>query len=169
MYDKEYLGAWDLPKGKDTIVTIARVAAKELNNGTKKNRKPVIYFREARSGKGMAVNATNGKTIAAMYGTDTDAWIGKPIALYATTTTFGSEERDCIRVRPRVPRQGGQHRDVSANVAREMLEAFQASQSNAEPAHDPDTGELVDDGAQAAVDEAMSDADRLAAIDRGDA
>ncbi len=100
MFDRDYLGAWDLPH--DVTVTISKVEAKKLRNGSSKaNTKPVLYFQGKE--KGMACNKTNGKTIAAMYGNDVEKWVGKRITLYATTTTFGSDTVECIRIRPRVP------------------------------------------------------------------
>jgi hypothetical protein len=100
MFDRDYIGAWDLG-GKDITKTIARVEAKKLRNRTAANTKPVIFFKGAV--KGFALNKTNGKTIAAMYGTNTDKWIGKAITIYPTTTTFGSDTVECIRVRPGIP------------------------------------------------------------------
>jgi len=101
MFDRDYIGTWDL-MGKDVTKTIARVEAKKLRNKNAANTKPVIFFKGA--AKGFALNKTNGKTIAAMYGTNTDEWIGKAITIYATTTTFGSDTVECIRVRPSIPR-----------------------------------------------------------------
>lgn len=103
MFDRDYIGAWDLPAGRDVVVTIESVKAGELTApGGRKNKKPVIRFvgRE----KGLALNKTNAKAIIGMYGTETSAWAGKRIAIYATRTTFGAEEVDCIRVRPSIPR-----------------------------------------------------------------
>lgn len=103
MFDREYIGAWDLPPGRDVGCVIARVKAGELTApGGRKSKKPVIYF-EGKE-KGFALNKTNAKTIAAMYGNDTSLWIGKAIAIYATRTQFGGEDIDCIRVRPVPPR-----------------------------------------------------------------
>ena len=100
MYDKEYVGAWDLPK--PTTVVISRVEARTLDNGKgKKNKKPAVFF-EGRE-KGLACNATNGKTIAAMYGPNTEAWIGKRITLYAAKTDMAGETVDCVRVKPGIP------------------------------------------------------------------
>ena len=100
MFDRDYLGAWDLPH--DVTVTISKVEARKLKNGSSKaNSKPVLFFQGKE--KGMACNKTNGKTIAAMYGPDIEKWIGKRVTLYATTTTFGSDTVECIRVRPAVP------------------------------------------------------------------
>lgn len=104
MFDREYIGAWDLGD-KDVIVTIVKAQGVELKmQGGIKNKKPVIWFDGKE--KGMVLNKTNSKTIAALYGNDTANWIGKPISIYATRTTFGSEEVDCIRVRPAAPIKG---------------------------------------------------------------
>jgi hypothetical protein len=101
MFDRAYLGAWDLG-GKDVTVRIAKVQGETLNNGKTKNKKPVAYF--DKSTKGLALNKTNSKAIAAMYGNNTDAWIGKLITLYPTQAQMGGDTVDAIRVRPQVPR-----------------------------------------------------------------
>jgi hypothetical protein len=101
MFDREFLGAWDLG-GKDVTVTIAKVEAQILvAQGNKKNKKPVIHF-EGKE-KGMVLNKTNSKIVAAMYGNDTVNWLGKRITLYPTLTTFGNESMECIRIRPLIP------------------------------------------------------------------
>jgi len=103
MLDKQYLYAFDLD-GKDVTVTIDRVVGGELTGeGGKKSKKPLCYFRGSRTGKPLALNSTNCKIIAGMYGNDTDGWIGKRVTLYPTTTSFGSDQVECIRVRNRVP------------------------------------------------------------------
>lgn len=100
--DSGWLYAHHLPKGRDVDVQIAKVTAGEVvGEGGRKARKPVLAFvgKERR----LALNRTNGKTVAALYGTDVESWAGKWITLYATTTTMAGEVVDCIRVRPRVP------------------------------------------------------------------
>lgn len=100
LYDANYIGAWDLTG--DTVVTIEKVEAGELvSEGNKKSRKPILTFKGAQ--KKFAVNKTNGKTIARLYGTDTTKWIGKRITIYPTQTKFGPETVDAIRVRPEAP------------------------------------------------------------------
>lgn len=108
MFDREYLGAWDLVdrdgKPCDVTAEIERVAPGVLTSkGDKKTRKPIIYFRGKE--KGFALNKTNVAIIAKLYTNDTRLWIGKRITMYPTTTTFGRETVDCIRVRPSEPRQ----------------------------------------------------------------
>ncbi len=104
LYDKDFIGSWDLKDDKDTTVTITKVAGGQLTApGGRKSKKPVIYMRGTE--KGFAVNATNGKTIAAMYGKHIEGWVGKRITLYKSTTRNpeGGDEVECIRVRPKVP------------------------------------------------------------------
>ncbi len=103
MVDRDFMFAFDL-QGKDVTVTIDRVVGGELTGpGGKKSKKPLCYFRESKSGKPLAMNATNCKAVAALYGNDTDGWVGKRVTLYPTTTQMGGETGDCIRVRPKVP------------------------------------------------------------------
>jgi hypothetical protein len=46
------------------------------------------------------LNKTNATAIAALLGSpETDAWRGKTIRLYATTTTFGKDTVACVRVK----------------------------------------------------------------------
>lgn len=101
MLDKEHLGAWDLPG--DVTVTIARVEAGVVGRDAKRQRKPILFFAESKTGKGMVANVTNCRTIASLYTNDTRQWVGKPITLYPAKTSMGSEQVDCIRVRPVVP------------------------------------------------------------------
>lgn len=102
MYDKDFLYAYDL-EGRDVTVTIERVQQGTLTGkGGKSNKKPVLYFRGTK--KGLGLNITNARTIAALYGSfDSEQWIGKRVTLYPTTTTFGPDTIDCIRIRNKVP------------------------------------------------------------------
>ena len=103
MMDREYMFAFDL-KGKDVTVTIERVSAGELTAlGGRKSKKPLCWFKEGREKKPLALNSTNCKAIAAMYGNDTEQWIGKRIVIYPTTTQMAGETVECIRVRPQIP------------------------------------------------------------------
>lgn len=104
-YDKEYLGSWDLPPGRDVTVTIESVKGAELDNGKgKKNKKPVIKF--VGKEKKFISNVTNSNAIAGMHGPMVEDWSGKKIALYITQTRDPSSgsQIDCIRVRPTVPK-----------------------------------------------------------------
>ena len=102
MFDREYIGAWDLPPGRDAVVVIREVKGAELTaQGGRKAKKPVVYF-EGKD-KGFVLNKTNGRAIAGMYGPKTEAWTGKPIALFVASVAFGAETVEAIRVRPTPP------------------------------------------------------------------
>lgn len=101
MFDRKYVGAWDLG-GKDVTVKITAVKEENLQNRSGTNKKPVVYL--AGTDKGFALNKTNASTIAAMYGNNTDEWIGRLITIYPTQTSFGPREVDAIRVRPTIPK-----------------------------------------------------------------
>ncbi len=98
LFDKEYLYAYDL-QGKDVTVVIESVKGGTLvGTGGKSNKKPVLRFKGKE--KALALNITNARVIAALYGGfDAELWLGKAITLYPTTTTFGAQTVDCIRVR----------------------------------------------------------------------
>src|SRR6266853_344151 len=104
MYDKDYLGSWDLPPGRDVNVTIESVKSAELVAvGGKKNKKPVISF--VGKEKKFVCNVTNAKAIAALYGNYVEAWKGKRITHYVSQTRDPSTggDIDCLRVRPTTP------------------------------------------------------------------
>lgn len=113
MTDREFIYAFDL-NGKDVTVTISRVEAGTLiGQGGRKAKKPVVHF-EGKE-KGLALNTTNAKTIAALYGNYTEKWIGRSVTLYPTTTQMGGEVVECIRVRPELPKQAaGREKDEVA-------------------------------------------------------
>ena len=101
MFDSEYIASWDLDK--DQTLTIKDVVAAEIEgNKGEKSKKPIVYFEK--TAKGMVLNKTNGKTVAAMYGPNTDDWKGKRITLFASTCEAFGDTVDCIRVRPGVPK-----------------------------------------------------------------
>lgn len=97
MYDSDWLRAVDL-QGKPRIVTIRKVEGGVVQNLTKKSRKPVVYFKEYT--KPLALNKSNGKSIASLYTGETTAWVGKQVVLYETETTMNGDVVPCIRIRP---------------------------------------------------------------------
>ena len=107
LFDKAYIYSYDL-EGRDVTVEIAKVTGGTLvGTGGKSNKKPIVFFKGTE--KGLALNITNARVIAGLYGGfDADKWIGKRITLYPTTTTFGSQTVDCIRIRNVVPKAKGE-------------------------------------------------------------
>lgn len=94
MHPSKWLAAADL-EGDDVVATIKRVTMEEV--GRDGDRKPVIMFEEL--AKGMVANVTNCKTIAKLFGDDTDDWLGKQVTLYEVEVPFNGEQVAAIRVR----------------------------------------------------------------------
>ena len=104
MFDRDYIGHFDLPQGRDVTVTISKVVAGQLTAmGGRKSKKPVVYF-EGKE-KGLICNKTNSKTIASLYGNYVESWVGKRITLYVSMTRNpeGGDDVQCIRIRPQAP------------------------------------------------------------------
>lgn len=105
LFDRDYIGHFDLPGGKDTTLTIKRVVGGELTAmGGRKSRKPIIHFTQE-GVKPLIANKTNSKTISGMYGNIVEAWAGKRVTLYVSMTRNpdGGGEVECIRIRPKIP------------------------------------------------------------------
>lgn len=81
--------------GDEQTVTIKGVTHE--NVGAEKVTKGVVFFNEV--GRGLVLNKVNSRTIAALYGIDTDAWIGKRITIYRSETSYQGKTVPCIRVR----------------------------------------------------------------------
>lgn len=96
MYDSDWLHEYDL-KADEVTVEITAVEAGELKTQGGKKKAPVVRFKGA--DKALALNKTNGKSIAALYGNDTSDWIGKSVTLFRSTTQFGSDTVKCIRIK----------------------------------------------------------------------
>jgi hypothetical protein len=131
MFDKDYLYAFML-NGREATVEIERIRAGQITgDGGKKSKKPICHFKGKE--KPLALNVTNCKTIAAMYGNNTDAWIGKRITIYPTTTDFGGKTIDCIRVRPGVPSGKGQPAAYDEHQAPPVKPSTSVTSDDAEP------------------------------------
>lgn len=170
MFDDIHVKAWDL-EGKDRIVTIEKVTAGELKDKSgKSSKKPIVHL--AGKSKGLVLNKTNMKTVAAMYGYDTRAWAGQKIIIYPTTTSMGGETVDCIRVRPRVPGNALQKNGAMRPDPRDGVWPPQPAQPppgvvpSMTSQDDVETDDEDSDQSDAAEPE-MTDEDRLAAIDAG--
>lgn len=95
--DNRYVAAYELG-GKDVTLKIKSAASASVEGPKGAKRKLIITFEGAR--KPFLSNATNCKTIAAMYGTDVENWVGKAITLFPTTTSSPDGVVECLRVRP---------------------------------------------------------------------
>jgi hypothetical protein len=96
-FPSKYVKAADL-KPEGAVVTIDRLEMEDVGQGKDKRSNPVLYFRNA--SRALVLNSINDETIGKLLGSDDDReWRGQKICLYPTTTTFGKEVVDCVRVR----------------------------------------------------------------------
>lgn len=103
LVNMDYLGAYALPDGNDLTLTISKVV-KELVTGAsgRKEQCMVMYFKEPNY-KPMILNRTNSKSIQALTGSPyVEDWVGQKITLFASTTRFGGDVVECLRIRPTV-------------------------------------------------------------------
>ena len=96
MYPGRFLKA-DMLKGQKVTVTIIQIMGEDLigeNNKTKSEWVVKIKERPLQ----LVLNKTNGFCLYRMFGSDPHSWIDKRITIYPTTTKFGRETLDCIRI-----------------------------------------------------------------------
>jgi len=114
LIETEFLGQWDLPPGRDVIVTIAKVERYTPRQRKKKKRddggfederftRIAISFEKARK-RWLSGPATQA-VIAKMYGNNVEGWVGKKVALYVDhDVKMGRAVVGGIRVRPTPPK-----------------------------------------------------------------
>ena len=97
VFPSKFLVAGDL-NGKSIALKILRAPIETLKNKNGEDTKTVLYFKGAK--KSLPLNRTNWDSVADITGEDdSDNWAGHQIELYPTTTQFGSDVVDCIRIR----------------------------------------------------------------------
>ncbi len=95
-FPSNYVKASDL-NGKPSLLTIRACVREELGQGNDKEKKPVLYFKEAQ--KGLVLNKTNANVIVDAYGKMTEDWEGKTVEVYPARVEFKGNLVDGIRVR----------------------------------------------------------------------
>lgn len=98
--NSKWLAAGDL-QGHEVKVTIAAISVADF----KDEQKPALMF--VGKQKGMALNRTNAKKLAAQYGDEMDSWVGKEIIIYPEVVEFQGKQVDSIRCRPVLPKSEG--------------------------------------------------------------
>lgn len=117
-FPSKWLKADDIDR--ETIVTISDVTMESIGDD---ERKPVVWFQGY--DKGMVMNKTNANNVSALYGPDTDAWLGKPMTLTTAMVDFQGRSTRALRLypppRPRTaPAQN--HAPVNAAMPRQQYD-----------------------------------------------
>lgn len=122
-FPSKYLASTDLG-GKNARVTISHVQMEELKaRDGKTENKMIIYFRGKT--KGMVCNKTNGKTLIAAFGDETDDWAGNEVILFTVMTDVGGETKEGLRLRTPQPKDNPKQftKPTSGPRQQEMAEA----------------------------------------------
>ena len=101
MRDSPWLASEDIKHLGDVDVEIEAVN-KDTDVKFDEGRGKDVAFSLKFKGKGrrLVINATNRKMLTAMYGTDTQEWVGKTITLYVQSgIRVGKDTKDGIRIR----------------------------------------------------------------------
>jgi len=93
MFPSRFLKAADL-QGKEHTVKIAVVTIEKMPDGKTKG---MISFEGAT--KEWMLNRTNAEALAAMFGRNTDEWIGKRVTLFPKTVEAFGEEVSAVRIK----------------------------------------------------------------------
>ena len=102
--DKNYLGAWDVPKGKDLVLTIDHCEQNDVKNERGSEKKLTLHFVE-REYQPMILNTTNSKRIGEVCGSlDVEDWENKKISIYVEKVTAFGGTTDALRIRPYPPK-----------------------------------------------------------------
>jgi hypothetical protein len=105
-FPSKYLKAADL-QGRNIEAIMQHVMLEEIKDPKDPEDAkvlPVLYFQGVP--KGMVLNKTNAKVIAAGYGQETEAWRDMPIMLFSAMVDAWGETVDAIRVRLPAAREG---------------------------------------------------------------
>lgn len=96
-FPSKYLKPADL-QDKHVTAEMDYVLMEEVENRDGQvEMKPVLYFKGQR--RGLILNVTNSKTIANLYGDETDAWKGMPIVLFSAMVDAWGETVASIRMK----------------------------------------------------------------------
>lgn len=109
-------------------VTINKVDMKEFDDGSRK-----LYVMFTDLDKGLVLNKTNADTIGGLYGTNTDAWVGKPIMLFTMPVDYQGKKVNAIRVRAPAPAQSS---PVQTSHQRPLNQPKQPSYAQASGGYD---------------------------------
>ena len=135
-FPSKYLSAADI-NGVEPTYHISAVVMEQVGRDANEPQKPVLYFADC--DKGMVLNVTNNNTIMDMYGHDSDAWLGKPITIFATHVDFGGKMVPAIRVKPTTPTPAAAYQqNAQANAAQAPLTGGpEHNEANPPPVGDP--------------------------------
>jgi hypothetical protein len=104
LFPSKYLAKEDVPT--PTVATMQQVTQVEMNDNGVKVMKPILVLSAFR--KPLVLNKLNAQSVAAVYGSDTSAWVGKPIEVFVDPNVM-MQGRMVGGLRLRAPSANGHH------------------------------------------------------------
>ena len=95
MFPSRFFRATDIPRRGQTLV-ITDVSQEEVSDGETKQTKWALKFKD--EDRLLVLNKTNATILAEAFGSDTDRWVDKAVALRTEKVSFGGRMTDGIRV-----------------------------------------------------------------------
>jgi hypothetical protein len=150
-------------KGREVTLTIASVQIEELpdekgtpnKDGVRVRVRGIVGFKQTK--KLLVLNRTNGEAVKAMFGRQTDDWIGKRVTFFpAVVDAFGGETT-AIRVRGSPDLAQPIQTEVRIGRRQATLKMVPTGKPNGkpkpvvveDPPHDPTTGDVLEPGTDA--------------------
>lgn len=84
---------------KPTVLTMTGVANETVPVPSTNKTKEVVTLSFKETDKRLILNKTNARTIAKLFGGETDGWLGKPIELYSEAIKAFGQMHNAVRVR----------------------------------------------------------------------
>lgn len=97
-FKSKYMKSEDVKRDGQTQIITAVSLEDTAGNGQQRDFKPVLYFEGC--DVGLVLNKVNGMMTAALYGDETDDWIGRPFVMRLEKVLFNGKIVDGIRVVP---------------------------------------------------------------------
>lgn len=133
-FDSSVYRVWHL-NGKERTYRITRVTRLDSEFRGEARKQPLLRLEDSKGNAvplPLALNKTNAKTVAGLYGNKPAGWVGKTITLYPTTTDVGGRTEDCIRIR---------NEDPSKRARKGNGKAAPALPASPAPSHDREPGD----------------------------
>jgi hypothetical protein len=128
--DSQWLTSEDLIEGRDAEATVARVILyPKVTFEAGRTKENMVGLEFVGKQRVLGLNATNRKTMNAMFGNITSQWKGKSITLFVTDTLMKGESVKCVRIRNKGSRV--------ATAAEQFLE----DENDPKPTGTPDSAE----------------------------
>ena len=139
-FDSSVYRVWHL-NGKERTYRITRVTRLDSEFRGEARKQPLLRLEDSKGNAvplPLALNKTNAKTVAGLYGNKPAAWVGRLITLYSTTTDVGGRTEDCIRIRNEDPSKRARKGKATAAAPAQLLPP-------ASNGHDREPGDDHDD------------------------